>query len=93
MTTRSTVAVIEYLLTDLKFKYVLTRPLNSDPVESLFSCFCQFNGGNHRVDAKTAVFRAEKLLKVGILEAARSGNAPSSSECQTALNYAGQLHP
>ncbi|KAG0423903.1 hypothetical protein HPB47_000341 [Ixodes persulcatus] len=64
MTTRSTVAVIEYLLTDLKFKYVLTRPLNSDPVESLFSCFRQFNGGNDRVDARTAVFTAEKLLKL-----------------------------
>ncbi|KAG0430200.1 hypothetical protein HPB47_022936 [Ixodes persulcatus] len=88
MTTRSTVAVIEYLLTDLKFKYVLTRPLNSDPVESLFSCFRQFNGVNDRVDARTAVFTAEKLLKVGILEAARSGNAPSSSESQTALKCA-----
>ncbi|KAG0436971.1 hypothetical protein HPB47_017675 [Ixodes persulcatus] len=64
MTIRSTVAVIEYLLTDLKFKYVLTRPLNSDPVESLFSCFRQFNAGNDRVDARTAVFTAEKLLKV-----------------------------
>ncbi|KAG0430366.1 hypothetical protein HPB47_022745 [Ixodes persulcatus] len=64
MTTRSTVAVIEYLLTDLKFKYVLTRPFNSDPVESLFSCFCQFSGGNDRVDARAAAFTAEKLLKV-----------------------------
>lgn len=46
------------------FRYVLTRALNSDPVESLFSCFRQFNGGNDRVDARTAVFTAEKLLKV-----------------------------
>ncbi|KAL3193013.1 hypothetical protein MRX96_058519 [Rhipicephalus microplus] len=62
------------------FKYTLTRALNSDPVESLFSCFRQFNGGNDRVDARTAVFTAEKLLKVGILKAARSRNAPSNSE-------------
>ncbi|XP_077523481.1 uncharacterized protein LOC144134442 [Amblyomma americanum] len=88
MTTRSTVAVVEYLLTDLGFKYVLTRPFNSDPVESLFSCFRQFNGGNDRVDARTAVFTAEKLLKASILEAARHGNAPSSSECQAALSCA-----
>ncbi|XP_077523260.1 uncharacterized protein LOC144134172 [Amblyomma americanum] len=88
MTTRSTVAVVEYLLTDLGFKYVLTRPFNSDPVESLFSCFRQFNGGNDRVDARTAVFTAEKLLKASILEAARHGNAPSSSECQAALRCA-----
>lgn len=46
------------------FRYVLTRGLNSDPVESLFSCLRQFNGGNDRVDARTAVFTAEKLLKV-----------------------------
>ncbi|KAL1474276.1 hypothetical protein MTO96_021122 [Rhipicephalus appendiculatus] len=92
MTTRSTVAVVEYLLNDVGFKYALTRALNSDPVESLFSCFRQFNGGNDRVDARTAVFTAEKLLKVGILEAARSGNAPSSSECQTALKFTSTHH-
>ncbi|XP_070386662.1 uncharacterized protein [Dermacentor albipictus] len=85
MTTRSTVAVVEYMLNDLGFKYVLTRGLNSDPVESVFSCFRQFNGGNDRVDARAAVFTAEKLLKVGILQAASTGNAPSSSECKTAL--------
>ncbi|KAH7942199.1 hypothetical protein HPB49_021820 [Dermacentor silvarum] len=74
MTTRSTVGVVEYMLTDL-----------GDPVESVFSCFRQFNGGNDRVDARAAVFTAEKLLKVGILQAASTGNAPSSSECKTAL--------
>ncbi|KAL3243686.1 hypothetical protein MRX96_020123 [Rhipicephalus microplus] len=63
MTTRSTAALIQHLL-DNNFRYVLTRALNSDPVESLFSCFRQFNGGNDRVDARTAVFTAEKLLKV-----------------------------
>lgn len=46
------------------FRYDLTRALNSDPVESLYSSFRQFNGGNDRVDARTAVFTAEKLLKV-----------------------------
>ncbi|KAK8756712.1 hypothetical protein V5799_000586 [Amblyomma americanum] len=60
------------------FKYVLTRPFNSDPVESLFSCFRQFNGGNDRVDARTAVFTAEKLLKASQI----------FSECQAALSCA-----
>ncbi|KAL1485103.1 hypothetical protein MTO96_048938 [Rhipicephalus appendiculatus] len=78
--------------TTTSFKYALTRAVNSDPVESLFSCYRQFNGGNDRVDARTAVFTAEKLLKVGILEAARSGNAPSSSECQAALKFTSTLH-
>lgn len=54
-------------------------------MESLFSCFRQFNGGNDRVDARTAVFTAEKLLKVGILQAAKSGNAPHSSETNAPL--------
>lgn len=73
-------------------------------MESLFSCFRQFNGGNDKVDARTAVFTAEKLLKVcnyaaaggpcnlplffyqvGILQAAKSGNAPHSSETNAPL--------
>ncbi|XP_049522703.1 uncharacterized protein LOC119449389 [Dermacentor silvarum] len=82
LTTRSTVALIEYLLDHIKSRYVLTRGLNSDPIESLFSCLRQFNGGNDRRDARTAVFTVEKLLKVGILQAARDGNAPLSSEME-----------
>ncbi|XP_075723044.1 uncharacterized protein LOC142765629 isoform X2 [Rhipicephalus microplus] len=89
MTTRSTVALIQHLL-DNNFRYVLTRALNSDPVESLFSCFRQFNRGNDRVDARTAVFTAEKLLKVGILQAAKSGNAPHSSETNAPLKLKAQ---
>ncbi|KAH7971445.1 hypothetical protein HPB49_024200 [Dermacentor silvarum] len=65
LTTRSTVAVTEYLLDHVKFRYILTRGFNSDPVESFFSCLRHFNGGNDRV---------------GILHAAKTGNAPSSSE-------------
>ncbi|KAH7957691.1 hypothetical protein HPB52_021901 [Rhipicephalus sanguineus] len=75
----------EATLITTSFRYVLTRALNSDPVESLFSCFRQFNGGNDKVDARTAVFTAEKLLKVGILQAAKSGNAPHSSETNAPL--------
>ncbi|KAH7933148.1 hypothetical protein HPB49_009099 [Dermacentor silvarum] len=88
MTTRSTVALTEYLLDHINFRYVLTRGLNSDPVESLFSSLRQFNGGNDRVDARAAVFTAEKLLKVGILQAAQSANAPTTSEMKTALKQA-----
>ncbi|KAH9385016.1 hypothetical protein HPB48_027050 [Haemaphysalis longicornis] len=65
LTTRSTLALIQHLLDN--FRYVLTRALNSDPVESLINCFRQFNGGNDRVDARTAVFIAEKLLKVSLV--------------------------
>ncbi|KAH7965382.1 hypothetical protein HPB49_006786 [Dermacentor silvarum] len=67
---------------NFSYRYVLTRGLNSDPIESLFSCLRQFEGGNDRVDARTAVFTLEKLLKVGILQAARDGNAPLSFEME-----------
>ncbi|XP_077506072.1 uncharacterized protein LOC144115530 [Amblyomma americanum] len=87
LTTRSTVALIEYLLDHINF-HVLTRGLNSDPVESLFRCLRQFNGSNDRVDARTAVFTAEKLLKVGILQATRSSNAPTSFEMNAPLRLA-----
>ncbi|KAH7985491.1 hypothetical protein HPB49_026387 [Dermacentor silvarum] len=90
LTTRSTVAVIEYLLDHAKFRYVLTRGFNSDPVESFFSCLRQFNGGNDRVDARAAVFSVERLLKVGILHAAKTGNAPSSSESNAAVSVPSQ---
>ncbi|KAH7953771.1 hypothetical protein HPB49_011985 [Dermacentor silvarum] len=90
LTTRSTVAVIEYLLDHVKFRYVLTWGFNSDPVESFFSCLRQFNGGNDRVDARAAVFSVEKLLKVGILHAAKTGNAPSSSESNAVVSLPSQ---
>lgn len=67
-----TILVFVWLLKNCSFKYVLTRGLNSDPVESVFSCFRQFNGGNDRVDARAAVFTAEKLLKVRLLFASCS---------------------
>ncbi|KAM7315311.1 putative topoisomerase TOP1-interacting protein BTBD1 [Ixodes scapularis] len=77
----------------LCFRYVLTRCLNSDPVESLFSCFRQFNGGNDKVDARTAVFTAERFLKVGIIEAAKSENAPTSCDAQTSVRSSAPQRP
>ncbi|KAH7952329.1 hypothetical protein HPB52_021469 [Rhipicephalus sanguineus] len=71
--------------TFLQLSLRLDPGFERDPVESLFSCFRQFNGGNDKVDARTAVFTAEKLLKVGILQAAKSGNAPHSSETNAPL--------
>ncbi|KAL1469389.1 hypothetical protein MTO96_025113 [Rhipicephalus appendiculatus] len=90
LTTRSTVPVTEYLLDHARFRYVLTRGFNSDSVESFFSCLRQFNSGNDRVDARAAVFFVEKLLKVGILHAAKTGNAPSSSESSVVVSLPAQ---
>ncbi|KAH7963757.1 hypothetical protein HPB52_022721 [Rhipicephalus sanguineus] len=78
---RATLIFSSAVVAILEFKYVLTRGLNSDPVESVFSCFRQFNGGNDRCHHKQLHFGAQ----VGILQAASNGNAPSSSECKTPL--------
>lgn len=81
-------------------------------MESLFSCFRQFIGGNDKVDARAAVFSAERLLKVpflrkrylyihnelirsfflkvGILQAAKMGNVPTS-ELEVPVRSAIQL--
>ncbi|KAH7973153.1 hypothetical protein HPB52_022159 [Rhipicephalus sanguineus] len=72
----------EATLLTTRFRYVLTRGFNSDSVESFFSCLRQFN----RVDARAAVFSVEKLLKVGILHAAKTGNVPSSSESSAVVS-------
>ncbi|XP_023222618.1 uncharacterized protein LOC111624069 [Centruroides sculpturatus] len=73
------VDVVKYLLNTVKFRYVLTRRFNSDPIESFFSCIHQFNGGNDKLDARSASLTTQMILKVGILQAAQNGNAPCSS--------------
>lgn len=66
------------------FRYVLTRRLNSDPVESLFSSLRQFNGGNDRVDARAAVFTVEKILKVLF---SKQNNAKCINSCKIFLGW------
>ncbi|XP_023232214.1 uncharacterized protein LOC111632058 [Centruroides sculpturatus] len=85
LTTLSTVDVVKYLLNTVKFRYVLTRRFNSDPIESFFSCIRQFNGGNDKLDARSASLTTQMILKVGILQAAQNGNAPCSSSSSKLL--------
>jgi hypothetical protein len=52
-TTRSTIDTVRFLLSS-GFQFVLTRKLNSDNIERLFSCLRQSNGGNFHMEARAA---------------------------------------
>jgi len=52
-TTKATIDTVHFLL-DSGFKFVLTRKLNSDNIERLFSSLRQSNGGNFYMDARAA---------------------------------------
>ena len=72
-TTRSTTAIIRYLL-ERGFQYVLTRKLSSDNIERIFSACRQFNGGMYNVDARSALFAMDKLLRTGIVLSSQHSN-------------------
>ena len=74
LTTKCTRALIKYLLDVKSFHFVLTRPLQSDKVESFFSSVRQLNGSNYNVAAKEAFSAIEKMNRTGMAMAALSGN-------------------
>ncbi|KAH9379014.1 hypothetical protein HPB48_007327 [Haemaphysalis longicornis] len=85
LTTKSTLALIEFLLDHVNFRYVLTRGLTATPwshcsvvIGSLMAAMTKWTPGRQFTLWK-------KLLKVGILQAAKSGNAPASSEMKAPI--------
>ncbi len=58
----STLAFIRHLL-DQGYLYVLTRQLNSDPVESTFCSVRRLCGSNDKVDARSGICEMEKILR------------------------------
>ena len=74
LTTKCTIAIIRYLLDVKMFEFVLTRPFQSDKVEIFFSSVRQLNSSLYNVDAKGAVFAAEKMLRTNIARTAIYGN-------------------
>jgi hypothetical protein len=83
ITTKSTIAKIKFLLDEAGFQFVLTRKFNSDNLERKFSALRQANGGNYNnMDAKTAIYGIEKLLRTGITYSAVGCNVPISREKQ-----------
>ena len=60
LTTKCTVSIVKYLLKVKKFFFVLTRPFQSDPVESFYSNLRQLNGCLYYVEARGALLAFEK---------------------------------
>ncbi|CAN7946296.1 unnamed protein product, partial [Ixodes pacificus] len=77
-TTKSNVECVRYLLTAKQFKYVLTRKLSSEPIESMFGFLRRSAGCNDALDVKSALYGLEKMLKTGIIAASRESNVQTS---------------
>ncbi|KAH6928051.1 hypothetical protein HPB50_010893 [Hyalomma asiaticum] len=77
--TMSNVHCIRHLLTAKNFKFVLTRKMSSDPIESLFGFLRRSSGCNDMLDVKSAVCGLEKMLKTGIVSASWESNVQSST--------------
>ncbi|KAH7948685.1 hypothetical protein HPB49_000840 [Dermacentor silvarum] len=77
--TTSNVQCIRHLLTVKKFRFVLTRKMSSDPIESMFGFLRRSSGSNDILDAKSAICGLEKMLKTGIVAASDQSNVQSST--------------
>ncbi|XP_075538562.1 uncharacterized protein LOC142572968 [Dermacentor variabilis] len=91
MTTKSNVACVKYLLETSKFKFVLTRKLSSDPMESFVGWLRRSAGSNDQTDAHAVLSGIEKVLKTGIISASESSNVvDTTSHASGALHNAGK---
>ncbi|KAJ1528983.1 hypothetical protein ONE63_007350 [Megalurothrips usitatus] len=86
-TSRSTAEFVRYLLDGIGILFVLTRKLQSDPVESTISTTRRLCGGNDMVDARAAVFAMEKILRLGTLRTSKYSNVGA----QAAVRYRGNV--
>ncbi|KAH8025843.1 hypothetical protein HPB51_012875 [Rhipicephalus microplus] len=77
--TKSNVDCIRHLLTVKHFKFVLTRKLSSDSVESLFGFLRRSAGSNDMLGVKSTVCGLKKTLKAGIVAASKESNVQSST--------------
>ena len=62
-TTKSTIESVRYLIDEVKFGYVLTRRLNSDNIERLFSSLRQSNGGNFHMEPRAAGIISNQIYR------------------------------
>jgi hypothetical protein len=80
ITSRSTALCIDYLLNEANFHFMLTRPLNSDPLEQFFGSVRQLMGGDFQCHAVAATQAVEKILRTGIAYCSIDSNAPLNRE-------------
>lgn len=86
LTTKSTVACIQFLLKE-GVQYVLTRKFSSDDVESFFGAVRQLGGRNDVTNALTAVNAITKIVKTGIVTRVKDSNTISSQTTIIKSNF------
>ncbi|KAH9368598.1 hypothetical protein HPB48_004051 [Haemaphysalis longicornis] len=87
-TTISNVQCIRYLLKVMRFRFVLTRKMSSDPIVTFFGWLRKSAGSNDQTDVRAVLSGIEKALKTGIACTSSSSNvmsADSGSCCSSAL--------
>lgn len=77
--TKSNVDCVRHLLSVKKFRFVLTRKMSSDPIESMFGFLRRSSGCNDALDVKSAICGLEKMLKTGIVAASTDSNVQSAT--------------
>ncbi|KAH9368459.1 hypothetical protein HPB48_012611 [Haemaphysalis longicornis] len=87
-TSISNVKCIRYLLEVMRFRFILTRKMSSDPIEAFFEGLRKSAGSNDQTDVRAVLSGIEKALKTGTACTSSSSNvmtADSSSCCSSAL--------
>ncbi|KAH9367381.1 hypothetical protein HPB48_010176 [Haemaphysalis longicornis] len=92
-TTVSNVQCIRLLLSELRFQFVLTRKLSSDPIESFFGILRRCAGCNDMLDVRSTLCGIEKMLKTGIVASSKSSNVSSSTSfCSSRAIVGSNVH-
>ncbi|KAM7281110.1 uncharacterized protein ISCGN_006467 [Ixodes scapularis] len=85
LTTYSTVACVQHLLTKEEFGFVLTRKFSSDAIESLFGSLRRSQGCNDRLSVRAAFSGIEKILKTGLITASQQSNVSHAASTSSEL--------
>lgn len=92
-TTLSNVQCIRLLLSELRFQFVLTRKLSSDPIESFFGILRRWAGCNDMLDVRSTFCGIEKILKTGVGDSSKSINVSSSTSfCSSQAVVGSNVH-
>ncbi|KAM7309977.1 hypothetical protein ISCGN_006946 [Ixodes scapularis] len=88
LTTYSTVACVQHLLTKEEFGFVLTRKFSSDAIESLFGSLRRSQGCNDQLSVRAAISRIEKILKTGLITASQQSNVSHAASTSSGMTSA-----
>ncbi|KAH7940012.1 hypothetical protein HPB52_020274 [Rhipicephalus sanguineus] len=89
-TTQSTVETTRFLLQE-GVSYVLTKKLNSDPIEALFGRIRQMCGGNDQLDARAVTAALDRIVKAKSL-CPKEAETPDVDAEQVAATLSEKFH-